>query len=153
MRFAIDTNVLVSATFEDAPGHGEARAFLDAVLASDVPWCLAWVTIYEYLRVVTHARVFARPLTWARAWSQVSALLAHPRLELLVETDRHRQCIEDTVALAGGATGNFVHDCHLASLMSEHDVRRIVTSDSHFRRFPGMESALPAAARGDWMPA
>jgi hypothetical protein len=142
----VDTNVLVAATFEDLTGHTAARALMEHLLASDIPWCLAWATVYEYLRVVTHPRVFARPLRWRDAMRQVSQLLSHRRLEILTETDRHAEVLEAVVEGAGGASGNFVHDCHIAALMVEHDVRRIVTADTHFRRFRDLVVLAPEEA-------
>ena len=143
MRPLVDTNVLLAATFEELAGHAVGRVFLDRVLHGDRPWCLSWVNVYEYLRVSTHPRVFQRPLAWDEALAQVASLLAHPRVTLLQETDRHLDVFENVVQKAGGASGNFVHDCHIAALMNEHDVGRIVTADSHFRRFPGLEVLAP----------
>ena len=148
MRLLVDTNVLVSATFAEATGHKESVAFLNRLLAGDRRWCLAWPVVYEYLRVVTHPRVFARPLRWGEAFSQVKELLSHPGLEFLAETDRHTGTLAAVVESAGGASGNLVHDCHLAALMAEHDVRRIVSYDRHFRLFPGIVSVLPEVADG-----
>ncbi len=146
MRFLVDTNVLVSATFAELPGHDESVTFVARVLASMEPWCLAWVVVYEYLRVVTHPQVFARPLSWADAIRQAHRLLEHPSLQVLAETERHVAVLDAVVRDAGGASGNFVHDCHIAALMAEHDARRIVTYDSHFRRFPGIEVVKPGAS-------
>lgn len=147
MRFLVDTNVLVSATFAELPGNSSALRFLERVLASDTPWCLTWVNVYEYLRVSTHARVFETPLRWHQAMAQCAELLRHPSLDMLVETERHASALEAVVKEAGGASGNFVHDCHIAALMREHDVTWIVTADAHFRRFPGMEVTAPEDAR------
>ncbi len=142
-RFLVDTNVLVAATFEEIDNHTAAQAFMARLLASSRPWCLSWVNVYEYLRVVTHARVFKRPLRWPVAREQVASILVHPRLEILVEGELHLDALERVVEEAGGASGNFVHDCHVAALMAEHDVRRIVTADRGFRRFGGIEVLLP----------
>ncbi len=73
-------------------------------------------------------------------------LLDHPCLQVLVETERHIAVMEAVVRDAEEASGNFVHDCHIAALMIEHEVRRIVTYDSHFQRFPGIEVVKPGAA-------
>lgn len=146
MRVLVDTNVLVAATFPDVEAHPTALDFLTRLLAANRPWCLAWMNVYEYLRVVTHPRVFASPLSWRRALEQVEALLDHPWIEILPEGDRHVACLRDVAAKAAPVSGNFVHDCHLAALMREHDVRRIVTLDSHFRRFPDLEVVHP----GEW---
>jgi toxin-antitoxin system PIN domain toxin len=144
VRFLVDTNVLLAATVRQLPAHAESREFVEDLLRSDASWCLAWVNVYEFLRVATHPRVFSRPLSWSDATAAISQFLSHPRLELIVETPDHLSALEKTAAEAGSVAGNFVHDCHIAALMREHDVRRIVTFDTHFRRFEHLEVVRPA---------
>ena len=143
MRFLIDTNILLQATIEELPKHSQCRDFIEGVLNSDEPWCLTWVNIYEYLRVITHPRVFARPLKWDDARAQIEVLLAHPYLDLISETDRHLKTLDEVVDKAGSVSGNFVHDCHIATLMQEYDLRQIVTYDTHFRRFQNIDVVFP----------
>jgi len=143
MRVLVDTNVLLAATVRQLPAHAESREFAERLLSSAAPWCLSWVNIYEYLRVATHPRVFSKPLKWTEARAAVSQFLASPQLEILSETPSHLATLEKVVAEAGSVSGNFVHDCHVAALMREHDVRRIVTFDTHFRRFSKIDVATP----------
>jgi uncharacterized protein len=146
VRFLVDTNVLLAATIRQLPAHAESRAFAERLLSSSSRWCLSWVNVYEFLRVATHPRVFAKPLLWTDACSALSPFLSHPRLELIAETEDHRAALEKVVDEAGSVAGNFVHDCHLAALMHEHDVRRIVTFDTHFRRFARFDVVTPKEA-------
>jgi len=146
VRLLVDTNVLLAATIRQLPAHAECRAFAERLLGASSPWCLSWVNVYEFLRVATHPRVFSRPLKWRDASAALAPFLAHPRLELIAETDDHRGALEKVVAEAGSVAGNFVHDCHLAALMREHDVRRIVTFDTHFRRFAHLDVVRPGEA-------
>jgi hypothetical protein len=135
---------LLAASIRQLPAHAECRAFAGRLLGASTPWCLSWVNVYEFLRVATHPRVFSRPLNWSDAVAAISPFLSHPRIELIVETPDHRSALEKTAAEAGSVSGNFVHDCHLAALMREHDVRRIVTFDTHFRRFEHLEVVRPS---------
>lgn len=146
MRMLVDTNVLLGATFEELPSHAHSVSFVRALLRSGDWLCLTWVNVYEFLRVATHARVFSRPLRWNDAKEQMAVLLRHPRADLLEETSDHLRVLGAVVEAAGGASGNFVHDCHIAALMSEHDVRTIVTADAGFRRFRGLEVLAPEEA-------
>ena len=143
MRFLIDTNVLLAAANTSAPEHGVSRELVEDVLATNQPWCLSWVNVYEFLRVATHRRVFPRPLRFEDALDLLSPLLAHRALEMLVPTDRHAEVLRAVVRDAGPVSGNFVHDCHIATLMAEHDVRLIKTFDTHFRRFSHLEVMVP----------
>ena len=153
MRYLLDTNVLVSATSREMPGHTAAVDVVERTLEGTEPWCLTWVNVYEFLRIATHPRIFPTPLRWADALRQVQTLLDHPSIEVLNETERHASVLETAVRTAGGASGNFVHDCHIAALLIEHDVRCIVTGDAHFRRFPDLivltpEEFLSTGAKG-----
>ncbi len=120
---------------KEVSGHASAINLVIKVLEGDDPWCLSWVNVYEFLRVTTHHRVFPRPLTFDDAFSQIEILLTHPACEILQETPRHAKVLVELAERARPVSGNFVHDCHIAALMMEHDVRGIVTFDSHFRRF------------------
>lgn len=135
MRFLVDSNVLVAATMKEVSGHRSALDLTGRILSGDTPWCLSWINVYEFLRVVTHRRVFPNPLDFAEAFEQVETLLAHPACEMLQETSRHARVLSELAMSARPVAGNFVHDCHIAALLMEHDVRGIVTFDSHFRRF------------------
>ena len=135
MRIAIDTNILVAATMDGTPEHPAARDFMAGVLAGTGNWCLGWPIVYEFLRVTTHRGIYRQPLTWQTAMGSVDLVLASPNVELLHETARHPSVLGEVMTAAGGASGNFVHDCHIAALMVEHDVKHIVTGDTHFRRF------------------
>jgi len=53
----IDTNVLLYATVGGFAEHPRARAFLDAAISGDVQHCICWVSVFEYLRAVTHPKL------------------------------------------------------------------------------------------------
>jgi toxin-antitoxin system PIN domain toxin len=141
--FVVDTNVLVYAADLSAPESSRCRELLLEWRAQASPWYLAWGAIYEFLRVVTHPRVFRSPWLPTDAWRFVEALLAAPTLELLVETDRHARVLASLVATVPQLTGNLLHDAHTAALMNEHGVRTIYTRDVDFHRFPGIQVIDP----------
>jgi len=148
MRFLIDTNVLVAAAVAEADGHKEARTLLAETVRTATPFCLTWVNVYEYLRVLTHQRIFEHPLSFAQATEGIMRLVSLPAAAVLQETPRHSQILLDLARTAAPVRGNFVHDCHIAALMTEHSVRSIVSWDSHFRRFPNLAVLSPAEAMG-----
>ena len=141
-----DTNVLVYAANRSTPEHARCRALLDGWRSGSTPWCTTWGVLYEFLRVVTHRRVFRTPFTADDAWAFVSALLASPALNLLTETPRHADVVAQTIAEVPLLSGNLLHDAHTAILMREHGVRRIYTRDADFHRFPFIEVIDPMNA-------
>jgi len=141
--FVVDTNVLVYAANADSPIHDRCSALLSAWRPRRDAWFITWGICYEFLRVATHPRVLEHPWDAATAFQFIEGLLASPGMTVLRETDRHadvaRAVIEETPALAG----NLFHDAHIAILMREHGIRRIVTRDSDFHRFGFLEPIDP----------
>ena len=141
---ALDTNVLVFAEITSSPFHDRAVAVLKEAAEGIAPWALPWPCVYEFLRVVTHPRVYHPPVPLERARSDLRRILDSPSLRLLAETERHREIL-DRVVEASGATGNLVHDAHIAALCLEHGVSELVTGDRDFLRFPGLRVVNPFA--------
>ena len=142
----VDTNVLVYAADTASAEQAQCRALLEDLRVRITPWCLTWGILYEFLRVVTHPRVFRRPWGTAQAWEFVEALLASPAVQILVHTARHPAVVAQTLAEVPGLRGNLLHDAHTAILMREHGIRRIYTRDSDFHRFGFLEVVDPLSA-------
>jgi len=132
---AIDTNVLVYSEIVSLPHHRVARSLLTELAEGTVPWAIPWPCIYEFMRVVTHPRVFSPPVPVEIALHDLGQILASPTLTLLSETDRHSDVMRAIVE-PSGVTGNLLHDAHIAALCVEHGVSELVTGDRDFSRFP-----------------
>jgi uncharacterized protein len=143
----VDTNVLVYAANQDFSEFRACRRLLEEWRASPRPWYTTWPILYEFLKVVTHARVLGKPWSGPRALEFVRALLAAPSLELLVPGKHHEALLAETVAETPGLTGGAFHDLHTAVLMREHGIRRIVTRDGGFRRYSFLEVVDPLKSR------
>jgi toxin-antitoxin system PIN domain toxin len=115
---------------------------LTACAEGAAPWALPWPCVYEFLRVVTHPRVFHPPVPADRAVRDVRAILASPSLVLLSETDRHIEVAAQMLEQSG-ASGNLIHDAHIAALCIEHGVSELLTADRDFSRFPALTVRNP----------
>jgi toxin-antitoxin system PIN domain toxin len=144
--FVVDTNVLLYAADSDSEFHEPCRELVDQARRQTTPWFLTWGICYEFLRVATHPRVYRNPWNSEAAWSFIRTLLACPGSSLLTATRRHAdvlaQCLQDLPE----ARGNLVHDLHIATLMREHGIGRIVTRDSDFHRFGFLQVVDPLRA-------
>lgn len=142
---AVDTNVLVFAAIESTAHHRRALETLRSVAEGAAPWAIPWPCVYEFLRIVTHPRVFHPPMPVAAALDAVGALLRSPSLVLLSETERHAEVMV-SVLRRSGVAGNLIHDAHIAALCVEHGVAELLTGDRDFSRFPGLRVLDPFGA-------
>lgn len=141
---AIDTNILIYAEVESSPRHGAARQVLKTLAEGTLPWAIPWPCVYEFLRVVTHPRVFHPPFPLKIALGDLQQILASPSLVLLTETGRHPAVMAQTLRQAA-AIGNLIHDAHIAALCLEHGVSELITGDRDFSRFAGLKTLNPFA--------
>lgn len=139
---AVDTNVLVYAHRAETEHHAAAAKALTALAEGPSHWAIAWPCIYEFLRIITHPRVFDPPLPARDAVESVESILDSPSLVMLGEGPTHRSHLRRAV-VEGGASANLMHDAHIAALLSEHGVREILSFDRDFSRFPGLKLKTP----------
>lgn len=131
---AIDTNVLVYSEIVSSAHHRVARDLVTTLAEGPVPWAIPWPCVYEFLRVVTHPRVFSPPVPMDLALHDLDQILRSPTLVLLSETGRHAEIMTE-ILQESGVTGNLLHDAHIAALCIEHGISELVTGDRDFSRF------------------
>lgn len=141
--FVVDTNVLLYAADADSEFHAPCRELIERSRSQAAPWFLTWSICYEFMRVATHPRVYRNPWTSQAAWSYIQALLACPGLSVLTATRRHAAVLGQCLDELPETRGNLVHDLHIAALMREHGIARIVTRDTDFHRFDFLEVVDP----------
>ena len=143
MRAAIDTNIFLYATFPQFSQHPKCRQFLKETRSQSNEWYVGWGTIYEYLRVATHPRLWQEErLSLADAIRNVTEYLNDPNVSLLEETPSH---LENLTQLGNtpDIQGNIMHDAHLVVLMREHDITTVCSADTDFHRFKGIRVINP----------
>ena len=134
MSYAVDANVLLYASDRSSRRHASALRFLEGRAADPDLFCLAWITLMAYLRISTHPRVFAEPLSPTEALGNVEALLRLPRVRVLSEADGFLETYRD-VTDGIAVRGNLVPDAHLATLLRQHGVLTLYSADADLRRF------------------
>jgi toxin-antitoxin system PIN domain toxin len=139
---ALDTSILVYAHREGTLHHKPAISLLRALSEGRTPYVLFWPSLYEFLRVVTHHRVFDPPSTVNEALGALAAFLEPPVVRVLYETPAHEAILRE-ILQESRVAGNLMHDAHLVALALEHGVHEILTLDDDFRRFPQVSSRNP----------
>lgn len=130
----LDANILLNAVNTTARHHGVAVAFMEEHLNGDVRVGLPWQSVGAFVRIATHPRIMANPMSPASAAAQVEAWFAAPATWLPAVTPHTwsllRRLLEDHEV-----GGNLVPDAQLAALAIQYGVP-VVSGDSDFARFP-----------------
>ncbi len=142
MSYSVDANVLLYASDTSSPKHPEAIRFLKQRASDPDLFCIAWSTLIAFLRIATHPRIFARPLSPDDALGNVESLLSLPHVRMLSEGEGFLEIYREVTARFP-VRGNLVPDAHLAALLRQHGVHRLYTVDRDFRKFDFLEVADP----------
>ena len=134
----VDTNLLIYATFREAPEHQQARSWLQRQLAhSDQAVVLCWPVVYAFARLITNVRVFGQDaLSVREGWAVAEAYLHQPGLRLVSAGAGH-QAIATELAQTPGLRSDDVPDIEIAALVIEHGLV-LASHDRGFRRFAGL---------------
>jgi len=139
----VDTNLLVYATFADAPEHARARGWLEARLAEgEGTVALCWPVVYAFLRLITSSRVFGPHAVSVRdGWAVASSYLKQPAVRLVTAGAAH-VAIAAELTETPGLRSDDVADVEIAALAIEHGL--VLASHDHgFRRFSRLRVVDP----------
>ena len=139
----VDTNLLVYATFTDAPEHDRARGWLEARLAEgEASVALCWPVVYAFLRLITSARVFGEhAVTVTKGWAVAAGYLKQPSVRVVAPGSGHL-AIAAELAGTPGLRSDDVPDVEIAALAIEHGLV-LATHDHGFRRFAALRVLDP----------
>lgn len=129
----VDANLLLFAVDVAAAPHQRAAAWLTEQLNGDRRVGLPWESLNAFVRIATHPRASARPLSPDRAWRVVADWLAAPPVWIPAATERHAEVLGGLIRRYQLA-GNLVPDAHLAAIAIEHGLE-LYSADTDFARF------------------
>ena len=144
--FVVDSNVLAIAADRGDPDHAACRTLLEGWRSQPTPWYLTWPIVFEFLGLVTHPTVYRSPWSLDDAWTFVEAVLAAPSVDVLGAGDRHADIVGDLLERFPDLRGSQMLETQIAATMIEHGVKRIITRDTVFHRFPMLEIVDPLRA-------
>jgi toxin-antitoxin system PIN domain toxin len=136
-----DINLLLYAHNEAAPHHASARTWWSDCLNKSEPVALPWIVSSGFIRLTTHPRVLADPLSPEQAVDYVSSWLGRPNV-LVIEPGKtfHTHFFGYLKALRTG--GNLTTDAYLAALAVEHQAE-LHSNDTDFYRYNGLRWRNP----------
>jgi predicted nucleic acid-binding protein len=144
-QICVDSNVLLRLVTKNNPGYTEALSALIALRQRGDSLCVTSQVIFEFWSVCT------RPTTARGGYG-----LAPSDVEALVgRIEKHFTLLEDTpgvytlwrsTAIAIGISGVQVHDAHLASSLSLHNVAELLTYNGRdFARYSWINAIHPSS--------
>jgi uncharacterized protein len=136
-----DLNLLLYAHDSQSSRHIQARQWWEALLNSQRPVGLAWVTILGFIRLTTHPKLAANPLTPKLSIEQVRNWLAVPSVRIVTPGQDHGVILFRLLEQVGVA-GNLTTDAHLAAIAIEYQAE-LASTDSDFTRFAGLRLTNP----------
>ena len=135
---AVDTNVLIYAHRAEAELHAAAARELIRLAEGAAHWGLPIFCAVEFLRAVTHRRVFNPPSTLAQAVNFLEGVVASPSCRIVLPGDGFLDLLTAT-SRGADARGNLLFDAQIAALCREHGISAILTNDRDFERFDGLD--------------
>jgi uncharacterized protein len=135
---AVDTNVLIYAHRRETKRHARALKALKTLAEGDAPWGLPVFCIAEFIRVVTHLRVFTPPSDLRTALDFVDRLLESPTVRLLLPGQTYPSVFR-SICETAEVRGNLAFDAQIVASCIEHGVRELLTADRDFARFDAIK--------------
>jgi toxin-antitoxin system PIN domain toxin len=131
---AVDTNILVYAHREDLPQHTRALRRLMQLAEGQALWAVPVFCLGEFVRIVTHPRLFDPPSSLEEATAALDGLLESPSLAVLSPGERYWPLFSQALR-EGRAAGNLAFDAQIVAVCREHGVQTLLTEDRDFHRF------------------
>ncbi len=137
----VDVNILVYAHRSEATDHDRYRAWLDAARSSEEPLGVSSLVLSDFLRVVTHPRIFRDPTPLDIAMDFAETVRAAPSALTVVPGARH-WAIFARLCRSAEVKGNLVPDAYLAAMAIERGAIWY-SADRGFARFQGLRWRHP----------
>ena len=142
-----DVNVLIYAHVEDSiPNHSEYADWITRLATGPDPFALSVLVLSGFVRVATNPRIFRPPSTLDQSLAFVASLVERPNARIVGPGPDHLDIFE-RLGRESGAIGKLVADAQHAAVAIEHDCT-MVTTDSDFSRFPGLQWQHPLRPDG-----
>jgi toxin-antitoxin system PIN domain toxin len=139
---AVDTNILVYSHREQSPHHEAAKAAIEGLRNSVLPWAIPWPCVLEFISISTHPKIYYPPSTLSVAFAALESWQAGGNLRFLSEGETFLEKLRE-VALRGKIRGPRIHDARIAALCLSHGIKELWSADRDFLDFPSLATRNP----------
>ncbi len=137
-----DANLLLYAYDSNSPFHERAKSWWQGCLSGREAIGLSHPTLFAFLRISTHPKIYTHPMTLAEAAEHVRSWLTRQVSQVLEAPADHTEQVVGLLEAAGGTAGNLVTDAQIAAFAQSY--RAVVhTADRDFLRFPDVRCHFP----------
>lgn len=133
---AVDTNILIYAHRSELAKHEAAARRLIDLAEGAAAWALPVFCIGEFLRVITHPKLFDPPFEPAEACAALERVLESPSLHVITPGASYVELLLQAMR-ESNAVGNLAFDAQIVALCRESGASALLTEDRDFARFPG----------------
>jgi toxin-antitoxin system PIN domain toxin len=141
---APDANLLIYSYNPAAPEHTRSRAWLEDIFSGTEIVGIPIMSVYAFLRFITHQNHLKRPASFAEAVGIVNSWLALPHVRILYPGDQHWKNLLH-VSQSVRVHGAQVTDATIAAIALEYNAT-VHTNDNDFRRFSNVRCFYPLQA-------
>ena len=136
-----DVNLLIYAHNKRDPQHEAAKAWWESAINGNAPVGLPWITSSGFIRIMTHRRIMAEPLSSDDAVDLVRSWLEQPMVIVLQPGPKFVGLFFGYLEKLGTA-GDLTTDAQLAALAVENQAE-LHSNDTDFSRFDGLRWRNP----------
>ena len=129
---ALDTNILIHALVHSQKEHPRAKNW---ILKNRLPLSTTPVNVAEVFRLLTHPKVFAKPLSLASAIDLFESFVKDWEVAILEESQNWWIELRELTKTLPGLSGNEVFDARIALCLKHNGVSKICTLDDDFLKY------------------
>jgi len=129
---ALDTNFLLPLLIDSHPQYPLVSKWF---LAQDGQWALTHVNVAEFLRLITHPKVFSHSLSIKKASEILDIFVSDFKVSVMESQDGWWKELEGLSKQISKLGGNNIFDAQIALTLRHHGVKEICTFDEGFQNF------------------
>ena len=128
----IDTNILIDLLVSSTPSH---QFSTEAVKQLHDDICTTPTNVGECLRLLTHPRIFPKPLKTPQAVSALEDLFDYYQIRILEENGEWWKELPEMEKEIPGLRANEIFDARIAICLRFNSVKRIISRDADFKKY------------------
>lgn len=133
----IDTNILIDLLVSSTPTHLSST---EAVKQLHDDICTTPTNVGECLRLLTHPRIFPKPLKTPQAVTALEELFDYYQIRTLEEDSGWWKELPEMEKEIPGLRGNEIFDARVALCFRFNSVKRVFTRDADFKKYSFLQA-------------